>query len=115
MYAPTDLNDGMLTHYLRTSDTLRAHLVHNGTLNILQCGAFGDGVNDDFTFITKALKKGFPLFFPKRTYKVSGPLRGVICLYSVYKFLTLGPFYNGYGVDPFYIWYSYPWYNNLLG
>jgi hypothetical protein len=45
-------------------------------------------------------------------YKVSGPLRGVICLYSVYKFLTLGPFYNGYGVDPFYIWYSYPWYNN---
>lgn len=74
LYAPTDLNDGMLTHYLRTSDTLRAHLVHNGTLNILQCGAFGDGVNDDFTFITKALKKGFPLFFPKRTYKVSGPL-----------------------------------------
>lgn len=74
VYAPTDLNDGMLTHYLRTSDTLRAHLVHNGTLNILQCGAFGDGVNDDFTFITKALKKGFPLFFPKRTYKVSGPL-----------------------------------------
>ncbi|ASI59950.1 hypothetical protein CA952_04280 [Raoultella ornithinolytica] len=48
-------------------------------------------------------------------YKVSGPLRGVICLYSVYKFLTLGPLYNGYGVDPFYIWYSYPWYNNLLG
>lgn len=74
VYAPTDLNDGMLTHYLHTSDTLRAHLIHNGTLNILQCGAFGDGVNDDYTFISKALKKGFPLFFPKRTYKISGPI-----------------------------------------
>lgn len=74
VYAPTDLEDEMLIHYLYTSDTLRAHLVHNGSLNILQCGAFGDGVADDFTFITKALTKGLPLVFPKRTYKVTGPL-----------------------------------------
>lgn len=74
VYAPTDLEDEMLIHYLYTSDTLRAHLVHNGSLNILQCGAFGDGVADDFTFITKALTKGIPLSFPKRTYKVTGPL-----------------------------------------
>ena len=74
VYAPTDLDDGMLIHYLHTSDTLRAHLVHDGHLNVLQCGAFGDGVSDDYTFITKALSKGYPLDFPKRTYRLSGPL-----------------------------------------
>ena len=74
VYAPTDLDDGMLIHYLHTSDTLRAHLIHDGSLNVLQCGAFGDGVSDDYTFITKALEKGYPLFFPKKTYRLSGPL-----------------------------------------
>lgn len=73
-YAPTDLNDGILVHYLHTSDTLRAHLVHGGELNILQAGAFGDGVSDDFTFITKAIKTGLPIKFPKRIYKLSGSL-----------------------------------------
>ena len=74
VYATTDLDDGMLIHYLHTSDTLRAHLIHDGSLNVLQCGAFGDGVSDDYTFITKALEKGYPLFFPKKTYRLSGPL-----------------------------------------
>lgn len=74
VYAPTDLDDGMLIHYLRTSDTLRAHLIHDGSLNVLQCGAFGDGVSDDYTFISKALTKGYPLYFPKKTYRLSGPL-----------------------------------------
>lgn len=74
VYAPTDLDDGMLIHYLHTSDTLRAHLVHDGHLNILQCGAFGDGVSDDYTFISKALAKGYPVDFPKRTYRLSGPI-----------------------------------------
>ena len=74
VYAPTDLDDGMLIHYLHTSDTLRAHLIHDGSLNVLQCGAFGDGVSDDYTFITKALEKGYPLFFPRKTYRLSGPL-----------------------------------------
>ena len=74
VYAPTDLDDGMLIHYLNTSDTLRAHLIHNGTLNVLQCGVFGNGVADDYTLINKAAQKGLPLFFPKRTYKVTGPL-----------------------------------------
>lgn len=74
VYAPTDLDDGMLIHYLNTSDTLRAHLIHNGTLNVLQCGVFGNGVADDYTLINKAAQKGLPLFFPKRTYKITGPL-----------------------------------------
>ena len=74
VYAPTDLDDGMLIHYLHTSDTLRAHLVFDGSLNIMQCGAFGDGISDDYTFITKALAKGYSLEFPKKTFRISGPL-----------------------------------------
>ena len=74
VYAPTDLDDGMLIHYLHTSDTLRAHLIYGDTINIMQCGAFGDGINDDYTFITKALATGINIFFPKRIYRVSGPL-----------------------------------------
>lgn len=74
VYAPTDLDDGMLIHYLHTSDTLRAHLVTNGVLNVLQCGVFGNGTADDYTLINKAAKKGLPLYFPKRVYKISGPL-----------------------------------------
>ena len=74
VYAPTDLDDGMLIHYLHTSDTLRAHLIVNGDLNVLQCGVFGDGVSDDYTIINKAASKGYSLYFPKRTYRVTGPL-----------------------------------------
>ena len=74
VYAPTDLDDGMLIHYLHTSDTLRAHLITDGSLNVLQCGVFGDGVADDYSLINKAAQKGLPLYFPKRTYKISGPL-----------------------------------------
>ena len=74
VYAPTDLDDGMTIHYLHTSDTLRAHLITDGRLNVLQCGAFGDGVSDDYSIITKAISKNMPLYFPKRIYKISGPL-----------------------------------------
>ena len=74
VYAPTDLDDGILIHYLRTSDTLRAHLVTDGTLNVLQCGVFGDGVSDDYSLINKAMQIGLPLYFPNRTYKITGPL-----------------------------------------
>lgn len=74
VYAPTDLDDGMTIHYLHTSDTLRAHLITDGKLNVLQCGAFGDGIADDYTILSKAASKGYPLYFPKRTYKITGPL-----------------------------------------
>ena len=74
VYAPTDLDDGILIHYLHTSDTLRAHLITNGSLNVLQCGVFGDGTSDDYTLINKAMKTGLPLYFPNRIYKITGPL-----------------------------------------
>lgn len=67
-YAPTDLDDGMLVHYLYTSDTLRAHLIHNGTIDVLKAGAYGDGVHDDAEAIMKALKSGYEVTFPNRHY-----------------------------------------------
>lgn len=73
-YSPVDLEDGMLIHYLHTSDTLRAHLVYGDTLNILQCGAFGDGISDDYICIANAMTLGIPLYFPKRAYLMSRSL-----------------------------------------
>ena len=74
VYAPTDIDDGMIIHYLHTSDTLRAHLINDGYLNILQCGAFGDGISDDYTVISKALTKEYPIYFPNRVYRLSRSL-----------------------------------------
>ena len=74
VYAPTDLDDGILVHYLHTSDTLRAHLVHNGELNVLKAGAFGNGESDDYTVFNKLTKMGYPLVIPTRKYKISGSL-----------------------------------------
>ena len=74
VYAPTDLDDGILVHYLHTSDTLRAHLVHNGELNVLKAGAFGNGESDDYTVFNKLIKMGYPLVIPRRKYKISGSL-----------------------------------------
>lgn len=88
-YAPTDLEDGMLVHYLHTSDTLRAHLVYGDTLNILQCGAFGDGITDDYVYITRALALNIPLFFPKRTYVIGGSIKLVSNTYLDFNMSTI--------------------------
>ena len=75
-YAPTDIEDNALIHYIHTSDTLRAHFVSNGnTINVKQCGAYGDGINDDYSFITKAIKTGYNVVFPKATYLTSSPVK----------------------------------------
>lgn len=74
VYAPTDLDDGILVHYLHTSDTLRAHLIHNGELNVLQAGAFGDGETDDYTVFNKVINLGYPMIIPTRKYRISGSL-----------------------------------------
>ena len=70
VYAPTDLEDNMLVHYLHTSDTLRSHLVTPTRMNVLWAGAKGDGITDDYTAIRKALDSGLPVYFPNRTYKI---------------------------------------------
>ena len=74
VYAPTDVQDRALIQYLHTSDTLRAHLIHDQTLNVLQCGAVGDGMQDDYDELTKLLSYDYPLYFPQKFYRVSGSL-----------------------------------------
>ena len=74
VYSPTDVSDGIFIHYLHTSDTLRAHLISNGDLNLLQAGAFGNGIADDYTIIKRCIDSGYPLTIPKRTYRITGPL-----------------------------------------
>lgn len=74
-YSPTDVEDGIYIHYLHTSDTLRAHYIRDTSdINISQAGAYGDGVNDDFTIIQRMLNKGTMVAVPRKTYKVSGSL-----------------------------------------
>lgn len=75
VYAPSDLDDGMLIHYLRTSDTLRARLIHDGSINVLQAGAYGDGYMDDTPYITKVIKSGYIVKFTARTYKLGSSLK----------------------------------------
>ena len=75
VYAPTDVEDGIYIHYLHTSDTLRAHYVMGESdINISQAGAYGDGVNDDYSVIQRMLNTGTMVTVPRRTYKVSGSL-----------------------------------------
>jgi hypothetical protein len=74
VYAPTDVDDGIFTHYLNTSDTLRAHLITGQSINVLQAGAKGDGVSNDYTVIQKCLNSGYNVEFPTREYLISGHL-----------------------------------------
>lgn len=74
MYDPSATDDGALCHWLSGSDTLRAKLVIEGSVNVLAFGAVGDGLNDDYDALQKALDSGLPLHFPNKTYKVSSPL-----------------------------------------
>ena len=67
-YDPTALEDGGTCLYLKTSDTLRAKLLHNGIINVMQFGVIGDGKTDDYANIVKAMNTGLQLYFPEKTY-----------------------------------------------
>lgn len=73
-YDPSAVDDGALCHYLTSSDTLRAKLVQEGSINVLAFGAVGDGLNDDHEAIQKAIDSGLPIYFPNKTYKISSAL-----------------------------------------
>ena len=60
---PALVEDKVLTFYLNTSDTLRAVLIHNGTINVHQAGAYGDGVHDDVDAIHRALRTRLNVVF----------------------------------------------------
>lgn len=75
VYAPTDLDDGINVHYLHTSDTLRAHYIMGEyALNSMQFGTRGNGVNDDYSKLQKAINEGSRVTFVKRTYRITGSL-----------------------------------------
>lgn len=66
VYAPTDVEDKMLIHYLDTSDTLRAHLIcDDNRVNVLQAGAHGDGKTDDTKIFTSIINSGKEIYLPK--------------------------------------------------
>lgn len=72
---PALVEDKVLVFYLNTSDTLRAVLIHDGTINVHQAGAYGDGVHDDLAAIHRALKTKLNVTFGKnKTYLCNGQL-----------------------------------------
>lgn len=74
-YDPGSVEDGGLIHYLNTSDTLRAKLVHNQKVNVDQFGATGDGSSNDYSFIQAALNTGLPVEFTSgKRYRINNPL-----------------------------------------
>lgn len=63
-YAPAELQDRMFVHYLNTSDTLRAFLIHGKKIDALQVGARANGVNSDTKVIQTILDNGYDLYLP---------------------------------------------------
>ena len=73
-YDPASADDNGLCHYVKTSDTLRAKLIHNGVISVMQFGAVGDGIHDDYTAIQKAINSGLDVYFPNKKYKLTSSL-----------------------------------------
>jgi len=70
-----------LADYGGTPDELRdftisngnvAAIAHDGTINVMQCGAKGDGVTDDYLSLQSANLSGIGyVFYPKNTYETT--------------------------------------------
>lgn len=70
VYAPTDIDNGATVIYLNTSDTLRAHIIASGPITPLQCGAYGDGVHNDYSILNKIFKLGLDIEFTRNNYYI---------------------------------------------
>ena len=69
-YAPAEVDNGITIIYLDTSDTLRAHLVHNGSINPIQAGAYADGVHNDYSVLNRLLKMNIEIDFPAKSFYI---------------------------------------------
>ena len=70
--SPMTQQDYVTTFYLNTSDTLRAVLINDGSVTVEQAGAYGDGLHDDYTAITRAINSGKNVIFGEgKTYLTS--------------------------------------------
>lgn len=76
-YAPEAVNDDAITHYLYTSDTLRAVLITDDNyLTPEVCGAYGDGIHDDSGKINYIIEKGYSVrFVPSHKYLIKSPIK----------------------------------------
>lgn len=61
--SPMTQQDYVTSFYLNTSDTLRAILIDDGSITVEQAGAYGDGIHDDHTAITRAINSGKNVVF----------------------------------------------------
>lgn len=68
--ADGDIDDGGSLHEL-ASGLVAELVVENGTVNVKQFGAKGDGVTDDTTFFVNSLKYNDCVFVPHGTYRLT--------------------------------------------
>ena len=77
-YNLSAVEDGGLVHYLSDSDTLRAELILNDSVNVHQFGAVGDGVTDDSKAIQAAINNASHKvieFNNNKTYCIGSPIK----------------------------------------
>lgn len=74
-YAPALVEDKANTHYLYTSDTLRALFMSDGTVTPEQFGAYGDGTRDDYKAIMLCINSGYDVrFIRNHRYRINTPI-----------------------------------------
>lgn len=77
----SDVNDGGSLHELANGNVAEL-VVENGTVNVKQFGAKGDGVTDDSDAFIRCCNKVTGLYIPKGRYKLSSPvdISNISCL-----------------------------------
>ena len=69
----SDVDDGGSIHYIGT-DLVAELIIENGTVNVKQFGAKGDGETDDTQAIQKTLDKFKSVFIPKGIYNITNTI-----------------------------------------